>query len=375
MPELTVIHYGLMALILVAGLAGGWFLRADRCAKEKIAVGAIWQDKLESRQAEQDRLAEQNKSLMEQISQYQASHQDYSNRAKELSESLQKSNSRRDELQSQIKDIRNNLEVAVVQRDRLQTKMHGNSEKQRAEALKDRDDKIFRLSRELTSWQNRLPPLVEKFKERNDRIQRLEKELEQVHARLKPNESDQTRIESVDADSLTNGGDASNEPIATDSAHDTSALYDQINEEANEDDLVSVLSEDDAFAAVFASTDDDSAVDVDQPKDNGDYDDASNDDSSNDNSSNYNSADDHDEADISDSDPEQDDDLMKIKGIGPAIAKTLNELGIRQFQQIAGMSEYDIDRIAQQLKGFRSRIYREDWIGQARELRDQKAGR
>jgi predicted flap endonuclease-1-like 5' DNA nuclease len=35
------------------------------------------------------------------------------------------------------------------------------------------------------------------------------------------------------------------------------------------------------------------------------------------------------------------------------------------------MSEYDIDRIAKRLKGFRSRIYREDWIGQARDLQSQ----
>ena len=37
------------------------------------------------------------------------------------------------------------------------------------------------------------------------------------------------------------------------------------------------------------------------------------------------------------------------------------------------MSEYEIDRVAQQLKGFRSRIYREDWIGQARALQYQKS--
>ena len=65
------------------------------------------------------------------------------------------------------------------------------------------------------------------------------------------------------------------------------------------------------------------------------------------------------------------DKLQAIKGVGPAIEKTLNEMGIFRFQQIADMSEYDIDRIAKRLKGFRSRIYREDWIGQARELRDQ----
>ena len=68
------------------------------------------------------------------------------------------------------------------------------------------------------------------------------------------------------------------------------------------------------------------------------------------------------------------DELQKIKGVGPAIEKTLNEMGILRFHQIAEMSEYDIDRVAQRLKGFRSRIYREDWIGQAREMRDQDAG-
>lgn len=64
------------------------------------------------------------------------------------------------------------------------------------------------------------------------------------------------------------------------------------------------------------------------------------------------------------------DDLRQIKGIGPAIEKTLNEMGIFRFQQIADLSEYEIDRVAQRLKGFHSRIYRENWIGQARELSD-----
>ena len=67
------------------------------------------------------------------------------------------------------------------------------------------------------------------------------------------------------------------------------------------------------------------------------------------------------------------DDLKLIKGVGPAIEKTLNEMGIFRFHQIAEMSEYDIDRIAHRLKGFRSRIYREDWMGQARELLLQEA--
>ena len=47
-------------------------------------------------------------------------------------------------------------------------------------------------------------------------------------------------------------------------------------------------------------------------------------------------------------------------------------MGVYRFQQIANMSEYDIDRVAQRLKGFHSRIYREDWIGQARVLIDNQ---
>jgi cell division protein FtsB len=88
MPELTVIHIGLLALMLVIGVIVGWMVRGDRCAKEKIAVNASWQDQIQSQQSEHGRLAEQNKSLMEQISQYQASQKDHSNRAKDLSDSL-----------------------------------------------------------------------------------------------------------------------------------------------------------------------------------------------------------------------------------------------------------------------------------------------
>lgn len=62
------------------------------------------------------------------------------------------------------------------------------------------------------------------------------------------------------------------------------------------------------------------------------------------------------------------DDLKRIKGIGPAIEKTLNALGFHRFAQIATMNDYDIDRVAGELRGFKSRIHREDWIGQARVL-------
>ncbi|MEO1203930.1 MAG: hypothetical protein AAFX10_14580, partial [Pseudomonadota bacterium] len=68
------------------------------------------------------------------------------------------------------------------------------------------------------------------------------------------------------------------------------------------------------------------------------------------------------------------DNLKRINGIGPAIEKTLNELGFFRYRQIADLTDYDIDRIDKKLDGFRARIYREDWMGQARKLLDHTAG-
>jgi len=61
------------------------------------------------------------------------------------------------------------------------------------------------------------------------------------------------------------------------------------------------------------------------------------------------------------------DDLTLIKGIGPAIQKKLNRLGIKRFEQIAGWDPADVAVIDQRL-AFGGRIERENWIAQARKL-------
>ncbi len=396
MPELTVIHFGLLAAMLVIGAILGWIIRSDRCAKEKIFVNANWQDQLESQQSEHNRLAEQNKSLMKQISQYQASQKDYTNRAKELSESLKEAFARRDELQRQLEDARGNLEVAIAQRGRLRNSQQKSPEAQ-GKALKEKDNKIFNLSRELTSWQSRVPPLVERFQEKSREAAELEAELEKMQARLEGLEdlvrSDQTRIEPVDADALLDGGDASNEPIALTASPGASTIQDQVEKDRDYDDAEDAVSQ--------ANVDDIGSMDeFAEPVDTEDNDTVLNDQefdatfsegqeclSSDDGETstfdaifvqeaaeNADAAEetpDNETADVDDSD--KPDDLKKIKGIGPAIEQTLNDLGVNRYHQIAEMSEYDIDRVAQQLKGFRSRIYREDWIGQARDLQYEKS--
>ena len=380
MPELTATHIGLLALALVVGLVLGWVFRGDRSAKEKIAINAGWQDQLESQQAELDRLAEQNVSLMEQISQYQASQKDSVNRAKELSDSLKETFKRRDELQRQLKDIRVKLEATTAQRDQLKSTVENRELKNKSSAneSKEKDDKIFHLSRELTSWQSRVPPLVEKFQERDKQARALEAELETVRARLASFEemarTNETRMESVDADSMLDGLDVSNEPHSDTAARTVAELQDQIHDAAGDD--AEMEQEPEAVEEFTAS--DNELLPEDIFVEEGDDETAGEPDADTGTDTDTEKAEDDLFTSVNKylddvAEPGDDkDDLKKIKGVGPVIEKTLNELGIFLFNQIAEMSEFEIDRVAQRLKGFRSRIYREDWMGQARDLQFRK---
>lgn len=339
MPEFTVTHIALLAITMAVGAVAGWVLRGNRAEQEKTAVSAGWQEQIEAQRKEADRLLEQNKSLMEQVSQYQASNMDAKNRAKELSVALQETLKRRDELQREIKDIRSNLEVAVTQRNQLQSDVAARDADQ--ELLRQKDARIEKLSLELENWQIRLPPLVERFRVRNEEAEQLEADLAAAQERIHVLEAEQanateTRIEPVrDPEELTDGLDASNDPA------------DDYVDEFVVDDEPETEAEPEPEAQTEAQTDDGAMPE---------YADAAH----------HESSREHDGVD-------RRDDLKMIKGVGPAIEKTLNELGIFSYRQIADMSEYDIDRVARKLKGFHSRIYREDWIGQARALLDRAA--
>lgn len=359
MSELSALHFAAFAILFGIGAAIGWLLRADRCAREKIAVNAGWQEQFESQQAESRRLADQNRDLMEQINQHRASEKDLTRHTREITAALKESTARRDELMRQGKDLRGQLEIAIKQRNKLRTDARSRETKSEASAnaLREKDNKIFKLSRELTSWQNRVPPLVEKYRERELEMKELRYELEVAHehnreidelqndlARARDRiaeleaqrQPEHTRIEPLDTDTLPSGLDASNEQYNDAFEADLSDLNDQV-------------------------------VDDSRPAEAG---------------NGHHGLDfRHGRADDERVDgrlfdrvsalPLR-DDLQQIKGVGPAIERTLNDLGIFRFEQIASISEYDIDRVAAKLRGFRSRIYREDWIGQARTLHYQK---
>lgn len=67
------------------------------------------------------------------------------------------------------------------------------------------------------------------------------------------------------------------------------------------------------------------------------------------------------------------DNLKKISGIGPSIEKTLHELGVYHFRQIAAFTPDNVAWVNQRLR-FKGRIEREDWIGQAKKLAGSEPG-
>lgn len=343
MPEITVTHIIVVAGALIVGIILGWIVRSSRSASEKTAINEGWQEQLEAQRNEHERLLDQNKSLMDQNSQYQASNKDAKMRASELSDALKEAFERRDELQRQMKDIRGNLEAAVSERDELRRSTAADD---LAEELQNKDARIEKLDSELRNWQDRLPPLIERYQQRNAEAEELETQLADALERIAALDgmvgSDQTRVEPVDPDALSDGMDASNDP--NDDETPDEAIIDKV-EELVEDDIEELLG-----AEAIIDDSDDTEEDIEASDDAEEIEDT-------------------EDPDLHDL-PR--DNLKLIKGVGPAIEKTLNELGIKRFDQIAQMSEYDIDRVAHRLKGFRSRIYREDWIGQARDLRDQK---
>lgn len=69
------------------------------------------------------------------------------------------------------------------------------------------------------------------------------------------------------------------------------------------------------------------------------------------------------------------DDLKQISGVGEVLEKTLNELGIYQFRQVALFTSDDIDWVSKHLEQFKGRIEHDDWVNQAKELHKEKYGK
>jgi len=65
------------------------------------------------------------------------------------------------------------------------------------------------------------------------------------------------------------------------------------------------------------------------------------------------------------------DNLQAISGVGPTLENLLNHNGVYYFWQVAEWSGEDIDVIDARLDVFKGRIARDNWVDQARQLRQQ----
>ena len=64
----------------------------------------------------------------------------------------------------------------------------------------------------------------------------------------------------------------------------------------------------------------------------------------------------------------QADDLKSIKGVGPALEKNLNEMGVYHFDQVANWTAAEVAWVDDNLLRFKGRASRDNWIDQAKTL-------
>jgi NADH-quinone oxidoreductase subunit E len=62
------------------------------------------------------------------------------------------------------------------------------------------------------------------------------------------------------------------------------------------------------------------------------------------------------------------DDLKLIWGVGPALEKLLNKMGIWHFDQIANWSAKELTWVDEKLEGFKGRAKRDEWVKQSKKL-------
>jgi predicted flap endonuclease-1-like 5' DNA nuclease len=76
---------------------------------------------------------------------------------------------------------------------------------------------------------------------------------------------------------------------------------------------------------------------------------------------------------VFDTPPTAADDLTKIKGIATVLNGKLNGFGIYTYRQIAGWDEEVVEEFSKRLS-FKDRVQRDDWVGQAKKLHNDKYG-
>ena len=176
MPDFTIALLLIVTGSLALGVLIGWLARSRRALQQKTAINAEWQEQLDRAQRAERRINRQRKDLqaelatarydLERLSESSAAPAPvFADEGDDLTAALDECKARRDSLREQL--------------DKFIAKS-----REFTEASKQKDEKIFALSRELESWQQRLPPLIERYREKDLESTAVLNELETERARI-----------------------------------------------------------------------------------------------------------------------------------------------------------------------------------------------
>ncbi len=166
MPEFSTAFALIVGGSLLRGAIIGWLLRGVRAEQQRLAINAEWSEQLDALQRSEKRTNKARKELSAELAKVTTElnalkSADPTQNTKALLDDNPPSDAQADFVAR--------LEESYAKRDSLRQQLTNLITKstELAQASKQKDEKIFALSRELESWQHRLPPLIDRFKEKD----------------------------------------------------------------------------------------------------------------------------------------------------------------------------------------------------------------
>lgn len=187
MPGPPIMIIGLALLSALAGGLLGWYLHAERHRRQRLTMAANWQEKLQAEELAKERLRKQIRSLAERLDAARRADREARQRLARTEQELAGAAATADEASSALTDCRVALAATNRKRDELHAQLQHLLTRSREimAASRAKDEKIFTLSRELESWQERLPPLVYRFREKAAEATAAHRALDMERARAR----------------------------------------------------------------------------------------------------------------------------------------------------------------------------------------------
>ncbi|MEJ2601924.1 MAG: hypothetical protein P8172_01290 [Gammaproteobacteria bacterium] len=179
------IGLGLLAALL--GGAIGWLAHFGRCRRQRLGLAAYWQEKLEVEELARARLEKQVGKLTTRVDAARRAERDALRRLARTEEEMTEAARGADHAGAELTDCHMALASTNRKRDELHQQLQKLLEHSRElmATSKAKDEKIFALSRELESWKERVPPLVQRYRDKameaSEALQALETQTERTH--------------------------------------------------------------------------------------------------------------------------------------------------------------------------------------------------